>query len=363
MLFWANLHPGVIMGQGLLIGAIGWEWLNRRVRVNRPLTLEACKRLTLIGGLGLAVTLLSPDPIERLIYPFRPEVSHPIMRIFAELQPLYTFLSRPPYGVLMTYLLAVAVGVSIVLRFRQYRFWEIALLAGLAVLANQWYRSLQDWVLVMLALGVPHLTALVQEVRKKDQATAAWAPARVLVQVDDSLQQALGSPRFRFQWVWPAAALVFLELLTLSPLSRRLPRPDMDEWPARAVTWIESQPIEGRFFAPPNYGAYLIWRLGDRAKSYVDTRGFFYPPELVEDSHYVPQLGPDWRERLDRILGYGTEYFLLETTGARGQFWQALKPTVGEPLYCDHQTVLLSAEQVRRGVARISSRELAFRDR
>src|SRR5205823_4255715 len=34
MLLWANLHPGVITGQGLLFGAIVWEWLNRRVAVN-----------------------------------------------------------------------------------------------------------------------------------------------------------------------------------------------------------------------------------------------------------------------------------------------------------------------------------------
>ena len=29
LLLWANLHPGVIIGQALLLGAIGWEWLNR----------------------------------------------------------------------------------------------------------------------------------------------------------------------------------------------------------------------------------------------------------------------------------------------------------------------------------------------
>jgi len=28
MLVWGNTHPGIITGQGLLAGAIAWEWLN-----------------------------------------------------------------------------------------------------------------------------------------------------------------------------------------------------------------------------------------------------------------------------------------------------------------------------------------------
>ena len=89
MLLWANLHPGVIMGQGLLAGAIGWECLNRWLKWNTPLADGALRRLTILGGLGLAATFLSPDPLERLAYPFKPELRHPIMRIFVEMQPLY----------------------------------------------------------------------------------------------------------------------------------------------------------------------------------------------------------------------------------------------------------------------------------
>jgi hypothetical protein len=97
--------------------------------------------------------------------------------------------------------------------------------------------------------------------------------------------------------------------------------------------------------------SYIGWRLGDRGRCYVDTRGFFFPAEYLEDSHYVPQLSADWPRRVRRILGYGTDYFLLETTGPRGQFWRSLQPYLDPPLYRDNQTVLLSAEQVRRALA------------
>ena len=43
MLLWSNLHPGVITGQGLLLGAIGLEWINRWLKFNPPLSYSSSK--------------------------------------------------------------------------------------------------------------------------------------------------------------------------------------------------------------------------------------------------------------------------------------------------------------------------------
>jgi hypothetical protein len=120
-----------------------------------------------------------------------------------------------------------------------------------------------------------------------------------------------------------------------------------------ALDWVEANGLHGNFYGIPDFGSYVTWRLGDRGKSYVDTRGFFFPPELLEDSYYLPQLGPQWRDRLDRVLAYGTDYFLLETSGSRGHLWQALKPHIDQPLYCDDRTVVLSTEQVRHALGQM----------
>src|SRR5439155_25557544 len=72
MLASTNLHPGVITGQGLLAGAIAWEWVNRWVRLNKPLDVAACRRLTLLGRLGLPATFVRPAPLRPLRYAFRP---------------------------------------------------------------------------------------------------------------------------------------------------------------------------------------------------------------------------------------------------------------------------------------------------
>lgn len=346
MLLWANLHPGVITGQGILLGAVVWEWVNRLLKLNPPLDRQACWRLTLIGGLGLAATFVSPDPIDRLFYPFRPELAHPIQRIFTEMQPLYSFALMPPYLSNLAYGVAVLVGLTVIFRFRHYRLWELAMLAGLAGLANLAYRSLQDWLLVMLAVGVPHLVILFRQAVRKDR-RRVWVAA--LLRADRACRRALDGPWFCFQWAWPAAAVGLLVAVSLvPPLARAMPVQDAPEWPVEAANYMDRAGLAGRFFAPADYGSYLAWRLGDRAKTYVDTRGFFFPPVLIEDSHYLPQLTPDWRTRLDRVLDqYRTDYFLLEATGPRGELWRLLRPHVGKPLYYDDQAVLLSAAQVR----------------
>ena len=143
-----------------------------------------------------------------------------------------------------------------------------------------------------------------------------------------------------------------------------MPVQNSDEWPVAAVDWIDAHGLYGRFFAIPDFGSYIGWRLGNRANVYVDTRGFFFPPELIEDSHYVPQLGPGWERGLQRVLDHGTDYFLLETDGARGRLWQACSPYINEPLYRDDRTVLLSREQVSQALQRISeSHQLAHATR
>jgi len=354
MLLWGNLHPGVIAGQGMLVAAIGWEWLNRLVKLNTRLEVPALRRLTLIGGIGLLASLVCPGPIERLLYPFRPELRHPIQRIFAEMQPLYTFLAMWPIATVTAYVVAVLVLTTVVLRFRQYRFWEVAVLAALAALANLARRSLQDWLLVMLALGVPHLAAVLASAARRDRRRALVAG---LLRFDRSAKRALGSWVLRFQLLWPAlAAAVLLTGSLIPPLARAMPIQHDKDWPIAAVAHIEKLGLKGRYFAPPDYGSYLIWRLPAEARTYTDTRGFFYPPVLIEDSHFVPQLGPDWRRRLHRVLDeYQTEYFLLETTGARGALWFQLKDAVGTPLFLDNQSVLLTAAQIRRGIEDVAS--------
>ena len=294
-------------------------------------------------------TFISPHPVQRLLYPFDPHLAEPIQRVFVEMQPLYTTLTKAPYTTVLIYVVAFLVALSVMLRFRRYRAWEIALLGGLTVLANTAARAAQDWVLVLLAVGWPHVVGLFRQAALSDR-RRPWVAG--LLRCDCTWRRLWDSPLLRWQWRWPAAVAGALAVASFVPaVSRQMPLQDAPEWPAAALTHLRQQGVRGRFFAPPDYGAYITWKLGDDARCYVHTRGFFFPAALVEDSHYVPQLGPGWRSRLDRILNqYPTDYFVLETTGARGELWRHLQPLVGnESVYVDQQTVVLRADTVRRG--------------
>lgn len=358
LLVWGNVHPGVITGQALLLGAIGWEWLNHWLKLNPPLDLRGCRRLTLIGGLGIAATFIHPAPVARLLAPFAPQVRHPIMRLFDEMQPLHQAALKPPYVEALVYVLFAVVLLTVVLRFRQYRLWEIMLLTGVAGLACTAVRSVQDAVLVMLSVSVPQLARLLGEWARQDR-RRWWV--RAVLKVDTTCKRLLLSPPFRCQWLWPTLAFAVLAVVSLLPLGRDMPLQDRPQDPTAAVqqlqTLASASDHPSRIFAPPDYASYLVWKLGSQVRCYVDTRGFCFPPELMEDGHYVPALGPNWRSRLNRVLAEGTEYFFLETQGPRGQLWQALRQPLQElgeqPLILDQQAVLLTAEQVRRGVAQM----------
>ena len=56
MLLWSNTHPGIITGQGLLAGAIGWEWLNRWLKFNPPLEYAAGQWRTISNVMGWTCT-------------------------------------------------------------------------------------------------------------------------------------------------------------------------------------------------------------------------------------------------------------------------------------------------------------------
>jgi glycosyltransferase involved in cell wall biosynthesis len=367
MLFWGNLHPGVIAGQGLLLGAIVCEWANRVLRINPPLARPALRRLTLIGGLGLLASFVCPSPIDRLLYPFRGELAHPIQHIFVEMRPAYSFLLMPPFALFLVYLLFVFVAATVILRFRKYRLWEIALLVGVTSLANLAVRSVQDWLLIMLAVGVPHLSALVREWHLstlRDQKlsrvvglqTSFKPPAAVgaFLRVIRLFAKPFYGRPIRFQWIWAGVVVVFLAGISfIPPLARNVPIQNSKDWPVQALDEIEKRGLEGRFFAIPDFGSYIGWRLGDRAKVYVDTRGFFFPSELIEDSYYIPQMGDQWESRMERVMASGTDYFLLETDGPRGALWQALSRHIATPLYADEKAVLLSRQQVTDALPRI----------
>ena len=87
-------------------------------------------------------------------------------------------------------------------------------------------RGLQDWLLTMLLLAVPHLVVLLRQAADRRRTNAG---AALLLRADGFCKRLLYSPLLRFQAFWPAAGLALLAVVSLTPpLGRQVPKQEGD---------------------------------------------------------------------------------------------------------------------------------------
>jgi hypothetical protein len=145
-----------------------------------------------------------------------------------------------------------------------------------------------------------------------------------------------------------------LALVSLFPWGNRMPFRELQEWPSSAVSWIEvnglPSPAPWKICSGINEGSYLIWRLPGQALVHADTRGFYYPGDILEDSYYLPLADSEWQQRLNRVLARGSEYFLLPADCA---LWQKMKRHIEAPLFLDDKSVIVTANQVQEAARQV----------
>lgn len=343
MLLWGNLHPAVIMGQALLLGAMVWEWWAwYRGHADRSMVSQ----LSIGCLLGLAASCIAPDPVGRLLYPFSPELRHPAQQLFREIRPPWRYLGEPPYLFEFVGLWAAVVAVVLWLRRHQFRGWEWGLFLGLSGLAATATRGVIDWFVITASYAVPQIGPILRDaVRRRDPS------ARLLVKVDRLAKHVFSGALLRPQRAWLGLVLAGLGLFAVSPWSRWTPNRENPRWPRGVADAIAAgllpTPPPWNIFSGSDEGSYLLWRFPGQARVYSDTRGFYYPGEYLMDSFELPAASPDWPERLERVLAQATEYVLLP---ASSRWWELLEASGAEPLYRDGQYVLLTTEQVRAAV-------------
>jgi hypothetical protein len=360
-LVWGNLHPAVIMGQALILGAILWEWLvvlwSRQAESGK--TNESGKprardpvSLTKWGLISLGTTLIAPDPWARLTYPFASELRDPAQALFVETRSPWHYLASSP-ALWLVLALAFFLGTVLVLRRREVFGWEWALLFGVTGLALLAVRAICDWLVIVSVLALPQVGPLLAE------AARARPPRHVLaliLRLDRVCKRVFSGSLLRIQPPWAGCGIAAILLFGLWPWGERLPNREAAEWPSGAADWIAAGHLPGQgpwnIFAGQNEGSYLIWRLSGKARVYTDTRAFYYSGQLLRDSYHLPRGQGHWPELVDHALQNETEYFLIPKQGG---LWQQIEAHAAEPLYQDSQFVILSAGQMRDATWRFRS--------
>lgn len=248
---WANIHSGVVFGL-FVLGLFTLEALIRRRGQPYLLTLAAAAGLSLVN----------PNGIEALLYPFR------LSRIlFANDIPweLGHFASSSPAANSGLLILAVLLLAGL-LPLRRVPV-QAAEIVGIATFVVLLYRS-PRFVFHAVILALPVICRLWAERRRSNLAAGAVT--------------ALTAASALVAWMGFEARL----------LAPGVPEP--------AARFVEKADIRGRMFNHQNYGGYLLWRL--KRPVFWDGRNDVFAPLVKE---YVSTPFPELMDR------YGVEWALI----------------------------------------------------
>ncbi len=276
-LLWLNLHAGFALGLALLF-AYGLGLIMETAAGNtpwqqaRPIVL----RVLLLLLACLALVPLSPSGAHLYRYPFDTLRSSGMRSFIGEwFSPdFHQWLYRP--FLLLWLLLLTALATS---RSRP-RGRVIVPLLLLSVAALDAVRHIPIFVLV----AIPVIAAALPVAR----ASAAASQRRP----DSS----------RFRPLFNAAAVILIAVFALVKwvsLTGSQDAREAEQYPQKAVAFLQASPQPRRIFVYYDWGGYAIWKLYPEYRVFVDGRADLYGDDLLRQFKTALQLRTGWRDVLD----------------------------------------------------------------
>lgn len=265
-LVWVNTHGGVIYGM-LIVGAtVAGEWGNRWLGRD-PLPWAALRRLTLAALASVAVMAVNPSGLRVYGLPFH-QVGASVEFVQEYQPPSVTDPTAMPFFLLL--------GLTVVLlarRWRQLDLVELFQVAGTAVFALRFTRSIPFFAVVAAPVVARHLAELVRERQPPERGPVVVALGAAL------------------------ALTVVLTGIRLDPA--RVERLEAQDFPVAAAAALQ----EPQLFNTFDWGGWLMWNVPELPVS-IDGRTDVYD-EYLDTYNSVIHAEPGWQDELDRE-GIGT---------------------------------------------------------
>ncbi|MFN0072949.1 MAG: hypothetical protein ACKVVP_15805 [Chloroflexota bacterium] len=308
-MFWVNLHGGYVIGLVLL----GLTVVGETCALVLGQKAAPLKSLLLVSVLSGLATLISPNGLDALWYPFTyAGTGNGSMRHIAEWQsPNFHDPSFLIFGA--SVLLALALGLARKPLGPTEVLWS--LLFSLMALTSLRHIPLYAIVVTPLIAGriaaeLPWLAMPLSAWRRPALMAVAWPMllAGIVVQVHQS--QPTGGPQ--------------LHAMALDP-----------QYPRGAVEFLQGAGPETRIFNEYHWGGYLIDRL-PQVPVFIDGRADVHGDRLIDQYVRVTRLLPGWREVLE---DFGVNLILtekgnpLDTTLAVDARWDAVFTGTVERVY------------------------------
>jgi hypothetical protein len=279
MLAWVNLHAGYFLGLVLLGvfiagGSIDLllSGLLKRRQVESVSTLKPVLSLCITLGVCVLVTLVNPNGILIIIYPFQTLISSSMQHFIQEwFSPDFHQLMWQP----LAWFILALIGIGMVSK-KSISPINILLTIGFGYAALISMRNIPFFALASVPVLAEEIGSIIK-VR-----TTAYSPGRL------------------FRWIVPILLILILLITCLRFIQvvQEQPQTEAENFPKTAVDWLQDNAPAGNLFNSYNWGGYLIWRLFPRYRVYIDGRADIYGDTFIFNYLSIYNAESGWAEKL-----------------------------------------------------------------
>jgi hypothetical protein len=279
-LLWVNLHAGYLIGLALigiyisggLIEILVAEFHKGEVTNHVP-TLRSILIQCGFLGVCLLATLVNPNGIKIIIYPFQTLVSPSMQQFIQEwFSPDFHQMMWQPFAWLILALIGTgmlskkSISPTIIL---------LTLIFGYAAL-----RSMRN-IPIFAIIVIPTLSEQIGSLAK--------------IPIDKHTSSRL------FRWLAPIliVGVLFVIGLRFVRVIQDQSRTEAENFPKAAVDWLLENKPHGNLFNSYGWGGYLIWRLYPEYQVYIDGRADVYGDKFIFDYMTIYHSEPGWESKLN----------------------------------------------------------------
>jgi hypothetical protein len=280
---WVNLHAGFALGLALLFLFLAGEFIERMLGLSSSKT--AAPRLRTLGLallLDLLVVPLNPNGLRMYGYPIETLRSHAMQNYIAEwASPNFHRAEYWPFLFLLLAMLVAFAGGSRGVRPRDLLLLIVGTYAALCSI-----RMIPLFVLI----AVPILSRPLQDWVGQHWTGKDWSG-------NESRKHSRRNNLVSLNAAIILAVAAFAGM-RIAQVIRLQPQVETRQFPANAVTFLQSHPPVGRLLNHYDWGGYLIWRLYPSTRVFIDGRADLYGEQFLQQFADTYQLKGSWQPTL-----------------------------------------------------------------
>ena len=276
-LLWVNLHAGFALGLALSGLFLVGRWIEGATGADQ--NASGLSFPAFILALDLLLVPFNPNGFKLFWYPIETLRSAAMQNYIAEwASPNFHRAEYAPFLLIVLATFAVLGSARTSLRARDLLLLVVALFAAL--------RSIRLIPLFAL-IAVPIISRQV----------AVWLNQRTA----KPLQRGAPSAAFRMRLnAAIVASMAAFAVLHIVQVIRDQPQAEAQNFPVRAVAFLQAHPSAGPIFNHYDWGGYLIWKLFPSTRVFIDGRADVYGGNFLRDFAQTYQLKDDWQHLLER---------------------------------------------------------------